>query len=80
MIKLDCWIRHRALRKTELACPSRKYSFNVVLNRLEYLTNSRFRCSSLCFPDANMMNPATSLTASSSFLWHSQSLLSSPRR
>lgn len=49
-------------------CPSLKYSFSVLLKRLENLTNSRFRCSKACFPVVPGMNPATSFTASSSFL------------
>jgi len=49
-------------------CPSLKYSFNVLLKRLENLTNSLFRCSKACLPAVPGMKPATSFTASSSFL------------
>ena len=54
--------------KNKTYCPSLKYSFNVLLNRFENLTNSRLRCSKACFPVLPGMNPATSFTASSSFL------------
>ena len=49
-------------------CPSLKYSFSVLLKRLENLTNSLFRCSRACLPVVPGMKPATSFTASSSFL------------
>lgn len=49
-------------------CPSLKYSFRVVLNFLEYFTNSFFLCSTACLPERPGMKPTTSLTASSSFL------------
>lgn len=49
-------------------CPSLKYSFSVLLKRLENLTNSLFRCSKACLPAVPGMKPATSFTASSSFL------------
>jgi hypothetical protein len=39
-----------------------------LLKRLENLTNSLFRCSKACLPVVLGMNPATSFTASSSFL------------
>uniref|UniRef100_A0A2M4C673 Putative secreted protein n=1 Tax=Anopheles marajoara TaxID=58244 RepID=A0A2M4C673_9DIPT len=61
-------IRYRALTKTAFASPSLKYSFSVVLNFLEYLTNSFFRCSTACLPEEPGMKPTTSFTASSSFL------------
>lgn len=62
------WTRNKALTKTASACPSLKYSFNVVLNFFEYFTNSFLRCSTACFPDVPGMKPTTSFTASSSFL------------
>ncbi len=49
-------------------CASLKYSFNVVLNFFEYLTNSFFLCSTACFADVPGMNGAASLTASNSRL------------
>lgn len=62
------WTRNNALTNTASACPSLKYSFKVVLNFFEYLTNSFFLCSTACFPDDPGMKPTTSFTASSSFL------------
>lgn len=48
-------------------CPSLKYSFSVVLNFFEYLTNSFFRCSTACLPVTPGINEPISLTTSSSF-------------
>lgn len=60
---LDTWQSNNCTH-----CPSLKYSFSVVLNFFEYLTNSFLRCSTACLPVDPGMNPTTSLTASNSFL------------
>lgn len=46
--------------------PSLKYSFRVLENLLEYLTNSLFLCSKACFPGPGVYDD-TSLTASNNF-------------
>ena len=46
---------------------SLKYSFKVVLNFLEYFTNSLLRCSTACLPDTPGMKEPISLTTSKSF-------------
>lgn len=48
--------------------PCLKYSFKVLLNLFEYLTNSLLRCSSACLPVLPGMKPFTSLTASNNLL------------
>lgn len=48
--------------------PSRKYSFKVVEKRLEYLTNSRFLCSSKARALGLGTSTETAATASSTFL------------
>jgi hypothetical protein len=53
---------------TASASPCLKYSFKVLLNLFEYLTNSLLRCSSACLPVLPGMKPFTSLTASNNLL------------